>query len=78
MTADAAWEELNEALQHCTPLCADLALFTADGLTDEERTLCASVCTRCPLLDPCRTYAEAANVPSGFWAGYAYTPKGRK
>ena len=75
MTADTAWDALNEALEHYTPLCDGRALFTADSRTDEQRALCASICARCPVADLCDAYATAANVAAGFWAGRSYPPK---
>lgn len=69
MNADTAWDALNAALDDEVPGCSGLDLFTADRRTDEQRDLCASICARCPLVHPCDTYAVAARVDSGYWAG---------
>ncbi|WP_181015952.1 WhiB family transcriptional regulator [Microbacterium sp. BH-3-3-3] len=69
MNADTAWDALDAALDHEAPGCSGLDLFTADRRTDEQRDLCASICARCPLLDPCDDYATTAKVDSGYWAG---------
>lgn len=69
MNADTAWDALNVALVKEVPGCSGLDLFTADRRTDEQRALCASICARCPLVDPCHAYATTAKVDSGYWAG---------
>jgi hypothetical protein len=78
VTADAAWDALNEALEDYAPPCNGRALFTADSRTDEQRALCASISARCPVADLCDAYATAAKVASGFWAGRSYPQRGRK
>ncbi|WP_439290151.1 WhiB family transcriptional regulator [Microbacterium sp. A84] len=78
MTAEeAAWDALNSAPEHYTPPCDGRALFTADRLSDDELALCTSICAACPLLAECDAYATAAGVKTGFWAGHAYTNKGK-
>lgn len=78
MSAEArAWDALDSALEWYAPPCDDDPLFTADRLTEGERALCELACARCLVSVLCGNYAEAANVPSGFWAGHQYTPKGR-
>ena len=76
MNADAAWDALNKALEDVVPACRGQALFTVERLTDEEWAECAAICDRCPVFRLCGAYATAAKVPSGFWAGRSYTPKG--
>lgn len=78
MNADAAWEALNAEVRDYAPPCDGHALFTADGLSDEQRALCASICAECPVVALCDAYATAAKVTSGFWAGHSYTEKGKK
>ncbi|GAA2910655.1 hypothetical protein JOD62_001700 [Microbacterium keratanolyticum] len=78
MSADDAWDALNDALAHTTPACEGRVLFTADRLSDDQRALCKSICARCPLFDLCDAYAITAKVESGYWAGHSYSPKGRK
>ena len=39
-TADAAWDTLTASLLAFTPPCDGQALFTADGLSDEQSELC--------------------------------------
>lgn len=78
MTAETAWLRLNESLQNLAPPCTGQALFTTDGLTDEQRAECASICARCPVSGPCEGYASAARVESGFWAGHSYTTHGKQ
>lgn len=78
MTAeDAAWAALDEALQDYEPPCVGHDAFTADQLTEGERAWCAVLCARCPVFALCEAYATAASVRVGFWAGHAYTTKGR-
>lgn len=78
MTAeDAAWAALDDALQDYEPPCDGNDLFTADGLGESARSECAALCARCLVSDLCEAFADAANVKCGFWAGYAYTTKGR-
>jgi hypothetical protein len=76
--AHLAWDALNASLQETATPCDGRALFTADRLSDEQRALCASICTTCPIAVLCDAYASAAKVPSGFWAGHSYSPKGKK
>lgn len=78
MTADEAWDALNAAMEDDAPLCEGQALFTTDGLNNEDRAVCASICVRCPVADLCNAYAMAAKMTSGFWAGRYYSPKARK
>lgn len=78
MTADAAWDALNEALEDVTPPCSGLPLFTADSLTDEQRAECSRICARCPIADLCDAYATAAKADAGFWAGVERSPKRRR
>lgn len=78
MNADMAWASLNAALQDREPECAGLDLFTADGLSDADRTVCASICAQCPVIAECASYASAAGVTAGFWAGHLYTVKGKQ
>ena len=78
MTADEAWLSLNAALQDREPECAGLGLFTADGLSDADRAVCASICARCPVIDLCDAYASAAGVTAGFWAGHSWTHHGKQ
>lgn len=78
MTPDEAWLSLNAALQDAEPECAGLDLFTADGLSDADRAVCASICAQCPVIELCDAYASAAGVIAGFWAGHAYTVKGKQ
>ena len=77
MSAEAAWDALNEAMEDATPGCSGLPLFTADSRTDEQRAECASICARCPLADLCDAYATAAKADAGFWAGAERSPKRR-
>jgi hypothetical protein len=76
--ADVAWDALHASLREFLPPCHARDLFTADRLSDEQRAECASICATCPVADLCDAYATAANVPSGFWAGHLYTPKGKQ
>lgn len=77
MSADDAWEELNEALEHYAPPCSGHAAFTADSRTEDERAECASICRRCAVRDLCNHYATAA-ADSCFWAGAERSPKRRR
>ncbi|MEV8174966.1 WhiB family transcriptional regulator [Microbacterium sp. NPDC079176] len=77
MNPEDAWDALNSALEHIAPLCKGQALFTADRLSDDERALCESTCTRCALFDLCDAYATAAKVDAGYWAGVERSPKRR-
>lgn len=76
MTAEAAWDALNAALEDVTPGCSGLPLFVADSRTDEQRAVCASICAACPIADLCDAYATAA-ADSGFWAGAERSSKRR-
>ena len=78
MSAEEAWEALSAELEEVEPLCNGRALFTADGLTDDQRADCASICARCRIADLCDAYATAARVDSGFWAGHSYSSKGQQ
>lgn len=78
MSPDAAWEPLAAALEDYAPPCNGRDMFTSDGLTDEDRELCASICAGCPIADMCGTYASAAKVDSGFWAGVDRSPKRKR
>ena len=78
MSAEAAWDALNEALDDYTPGCSGLPLFTADSRTDDERETCEVICARCPVFDLCDAYATAAKADAGFWAGADRSPKRRK
>ncbi|WP_354670421.1 WhiB family transcriptional regulator [Microbacterium oryzae] len=78
MNADAAWDALNAVLHDYTPPCDGRVLFTADELTDEQRATCAVVCATCPIADLCGSYAAAAKVDSGFWAGADRSPKRKR
>jgi Transcription factor WhiB. len=69
VNADTAWDALNAALDQEAPGCSGLDLFTADRRTEEQRAMCASICARCPFIHPCDTYALAARVDFGYWAG---------
>ncbi|KXC06427.1 WhiB family transcriptional regulator [Microbacterium hominis] len=69
MNAEAAWDALNAALEDYTPPCDGRALFTADRLSDEQLAECVAICARCPIALECRTYATAAKVECGIWAG---------
>lgn len=77
MSADAAWEALNESVRDYAPPCTGLDVFTADRLSDEARAACASICASCPVADLCGAYATEAKVDSGYWAGRSYPQKGR-
>ena len=78
MTADETWEALNAALHDITPLCQGRELFTTDGLADEDLAVLATICARCPVAGLSNSYATAAKVTSGFWAGRYYSSKARK
>ena len=77
MSAEAAWDALNKALEDETPGCSGLPLFTADSRTDDERATCEVICARCRVFDLCNAYATAA-ADAGFWAGAERSPKRRK
>jgi len=77
MSAEAAWDALNEALEDETPGCSGLPLFVADSRADEQRAACEVICARCPVFDLCDAYATAA-ADAGFWAGAERSPKRRK
>ena len=77
MTAEAAWDALNEALEEVAPPCSGLPLFVADSRTDSERVACEVICARCPVFDLCDAYATAA-ADAGFWSGVERSPKRRK
>lgn len=77
VTAEAAWDALNEALEDVTPPCNRLPLFVANYRTDDEREACEVICARCPVFDLCDAYAKAA-ADSGFWAGVERSPKRRR
>ena len=53
----------------CDRPATDEKGFVANRLTDEQRSECASICARCPVIDLCDAYATAAKVDFGFWAG---------
>lgn len=78
MNADDAWVPLAAALQDYEPPCSGWDMFTTDWLTDKDRSLCAFICERCPIADPCGAYASAAKVDSGFWAGTDRSPKRKR
>jgi len=78
MTPDEAWVPLAAALQDFAPPCNGWDMFTSDWLTDQDRELCASICARRPITDMCGTYAAAAKVDSGFWAGKDRSPKRKR
>ncbi|WP_407358032.1 WhiB family transcriptional regulator [Microbacterium sp. LTA6] len=77
MSADDAWDDLSAALEHYTPGCSGLHLFSADSRTDEQREECAVICHPCPIRDLCHHYAVASKVDSGFWAGIDRATRGR-
>ncbi len=70
--ADDAWNALHTSLRGSPAPCHARDPFTADRLSDDQLAECASICDRCPVFDPCRDYADAANVRAGFWAGRSY------
>ncbi len=76
--AERAWGALHASLREFLPPCHARDLFTADRLSDQQRAECASICASCPVAGLCDAYATAAKVPSGFWAGHLYTPKGKQ
>jgi WhiB family transcriptional regulator, redox-sensing transcriptional regulator len=45
----------------------DPELFFARGLADAKPAL--KVCARCPVKDPCLTYAIANDIDHGVWGG---------
>ncbi|KIP95841.1 hypothetical protein RU09_00300 [Microbacterium sp. MEJ108Y] len=78
MSPDEAYAPLAAALEDYVPPCNGWDMFTSDWLTDEDREQCSSICAGCPIADLCRTYATAAKVDSGFWAGNDHSPKRRR
>jgi hypothetical protein len=41
----------------------------------EEREAAAAGCSRCPIAEPCRAYAEWARESHGVWGGVDRSPK---
>jgi hypothetical protein len=78
MSAEDAWDALNNALEDVTLGCTGHASFTADSRTDEQRADCSAICARCPIADLCDAYATAAKADAGFWAGVERSPKRRR
>lgn len=68
---DAALIDLLQA-RRSTPCMNDPEPFTSDSR--EERALAAEACAHCPVLVPCRAYAEAADERCFVWAGQDRTP----
>lgn len=50
-----------------TPCTSDPAPFTSESR--QERAVAAQACSYCPVLAPCRAYAEAADESEWVWAG---------
>ena len=59
-----------------TPCQIDPDPFTSDDPT--ERREAAQACAGCPILDACRTTAEAMREPFHVWAGADRTPTTRR
>ena len=59
-----------------TPCQIDPAPFTSDEL--EERREAAQACTGCPILDPCRTTADAIGETFHVWGGADRSPTTRR
>ena len=68
---DAALIDLLQA-RRSTPCMSDPEPFTSNSR--EERALAAQACSHCPVLVPCRAYAEAADERCFVWAGQDRTP----
>ncbi|KQR23176.1 WhiB family transcriptional regulator [Microbacterium sp. Leaf151] len=69
--AEQLYEKLTSQGTDTPPACDGDDTFTAEraDLHPADLTRMRHVCNRCPLLDACRTYADAAKPTAGFWAG---------
>lgn len=69
------WVALIDAGQAVATPCrsTDPDLWHADHV--EDRRTAADLCERCPLLDPCRQYADVAGETEGVWGGHDRTTR---
>jgi hypothetical protein len=58
----------------CAQPGVDPALFTSEEDDDQAVAAARTVCVRCPVLLPCRRYADVAN-PYGVYAGETQTER---
>lgn len=66
---------LQAALKTEPSACDGITAFTDSTAGDAEHAeLMESICFRCPVLDLCRAFADAAR-PEGFWAGQRWSQK---
>ena len=72
-----AYAVLLDAIDAETPPCSGDARYTADILSHDDTATLQLVCSTCPVLRLCRTYALAARPPAGVWAGERWAEKKR-
>lgn len=66
---------LQEALKTEPSACDGITAFTDTTSGDAEHAeMMESICLRCPVLELCRAFADAAR-PDGFWAGKRWPQK---
>lgn len=67
--ASEAFKRLTNAMRLTDPACQNDDRFVLD---DQPTESLAGICTTCPVLDLCRTYAEIERPKSGVWASKRY------
>lgn len=76
--ASEAYDSLHTAMTETLAPCDGIELFTADTLGSADKAVLTPICDTCPLFDLCRTYADIARPPAGFWAGKSYGTRPKK
>ena len=68
MKGRAEYDALQRELRHRVAPCRNVKDFTADRIDADTAATLAGICMKCPVLERCAAFAEAAHPP-GFWAG---------
>lgn len=72
IVAAEEWHRLQLAIGEETPACAGDSYFVLDRPTAVQKNYMHTLCSQCPVRNPCREYAIAAKPSGGYWAGVAY------
>lgn len=77
--AKAEWTALQTAMDETDPACHEWAdLFTLDEPDESVIEFTTALCSECPLITLCRSYAQAARPQFGIWGGRKYPLSKRK
>jgi len=70
--AEPYYITLLDELENVTPDCLDDDRYVADRgqINTGDKTEMAAICSACPLVKACATYATAAKPPAGWWPGH--------